>query len=63
MIRLAIKSDSSSLAQLHAETLISSFLASLGQTFLCNLHAFLILKEKVWVYEYRSEIKIMNIGL
>jgi len=57
MIRLALKSDSSSLAKLHAETLITSFLASLGQVFLHNLYTFLIQKEKVWVYEEEGVIK------
>jgi len=57
VIRPALKPDSSSLAKLHAETLTTSFLASLGQTFLCNLYTFLIQKEKVWVYEEQDEIK------
>ena len=57
MIRSAKKTDSSSLAKLHAETLTTSFLASLGQAFLCNLYTFLIQKEKVWVYEEDDKIK------
>jgi hypothetical protein len=34
MIRPALKTDSSSLAKLHAETLTTSFLAGLGLAFL-----------------------------
>jgi len=57
MIRPAQKSDSPSLAKLHTETLTSSFLASLGLSFLRNLYNFLIQKEKVWVYEEENKIK------
>lgn len=57
MIRSALKTDSSSLARLHIATLSSSFLASLGFNFLNKLYAFLIDKEKVWIYEENNEIK------
>lgn len=57
MVRPAIKTDSTSLAWLHAETLTKSFLASLGEQFLNQLYAFLIQTEKVWVYKEEDEIK------
>lgn len=57
MIRFANKNDSPSLAQLHTITLITSFLAGLGISFLTSLYAFLIKKERVWVYEENNEIK------
>ena len=57
MIRRALKTDSSSLAILHAETLTTSFLAGLGFKFLNKLYTFLIKNEKVWVYEENNEIK------
>ena len=57
MIRPAQKTDSLSLAKLHLETLTSSFLASLGISFLDQLYVFLIRNEKVWVYEENNEIK------
>lgn len=56
MIRSALKTDSSSLARLHIATLSSSFIASLGFNFLNKLYAFLIDKEKVWVYEEDNEV-------
>lgn len=57
MIRFAIKTDSSTLAKLHYDTLTTSFLAGLGLDFLSRLYTFLILKEKVWIYEENNEIK------
>ncbi len=57
MIRSATKNDSISLAKLHIATLNSSFLAGLGLSFLSNLYLFLIIKEKVWVYEESNEVK------
>jgi len=57
MIRFAITTDSSFLANLHAETLTTSFLASLGFKFLNQLYTFLIQTEKVWVYEENDKIK------
>lgn len=57
MIRPAQKTDSLSLAKLHAGTLTTSFLAGLGLNFLSNLYQFIITKEKVWVYEEENEIK------
>jgi len=57
MIRPAIKTDSTSLASLHVEPLITSFLASLGLYFLSDLYLFLIKKEKVWVYGENKEMK------
>lgn len=57
MIRPAKKTDSLSLAKLHAETLTTSFLAGLGLRFLSNLYQFIISEEKVWVYEEEKEIK------
>lgn len=45
------------MAKLHTETLTTSFLASLGLAFLGNLYAFLIQKEKVWVYEEEGGVK------
>lgn len=56
MIRPAQKTDSSALAKLHAETLTSSFLASLGKAFLIRLYRFIIQTEKVWVYIESEEI-------
>ena len=57
MIRPALKTDSASLASLHAETLTTSFLAGLGLRFLSKLYAFIITKEKIWVYEEDHEVK------
>lgn len=57
MIRPALKTDSASLASFHAETLTTSFLAGLGLQFLSKLYAFIITKEKVWVYEEDHEVK------
>ena len=57
MIRPALKTYSASLASLHAETLTTSFLAGLGFRFLSKLYAFIITKEKVWVYEEDHEVK------
>lgn len=57
MISLARIEHSSAIARLHAETLTTSFLASLGNNFLSKLYAFLITKEKVWIYEEANEIK------
>ena len=57
MIRPAKKTDSQSLAKIHAETLTTSFLAGIGLNFLSNLYEFLIKKEKVWVYEENNEVK------
>jgi len=57
MIRSALTTDSTSLAKLHAETLTTSFLASLGFKFLNRLYTFLIQTEKVWVYEENDIIK------
>ncbi len=56
MIRSAKIHDASSIAKLHAETLSSSFLASLGLKFLNSLYGFLITQENVWVYEENNEI-------
>lgn len=57
MVRPAKKTDSQSLAKLHAETLTNSFLAGLGLNFLSNLYSFLIKKENVWVFEENNEVK------
>jgi ribosomal protein S18 acetylase RimI-like enzyme len=57
MIRPAKKTDSYSIAKLHADTLTNSFLAGLGLNFLSNLYKFLIKKENVWVYLEDNEIK------
>lgn len=57
MLRCAIKSDAPVIAALHHQTLTTSFLAGLGLNFLNSLYYFLILNEKVWVYEENNEVK------
>lgn len=57
MIRIALIKDSKKIAYIHKEALSTSFLASLGYTFLNELYSFLIETENIWVYEECEEIK------
>lgn len=56
-IRIASKSDTKSIAQLHIETLNNSFLAGLKEDFVNSLYKYLIRYENVWVYEENNELK------
>ena len=56
MIRLAIESDSMSIAKLHHSTLTRSFLSKLGLNFLGSLYQFLIKKELVIVHSEENRI-------
>jgi GNAT superfamily N-acetyltransferase len=56
MIRTATIRDSYTLAQLHDETLETSFLASLGIEFLSKLYAYIISYENVWIFEENNII-------
>ncbi len=56
MIRKANKSDSLVLVNLHKDYLSTSFLASLGFSFLNRLYKYLITFEQVWVYEKENKI-------